>query len=46
VRSIVQEGNAGLNTLGIDNLPPGSTWKYELSTSDWKKSGTLISVIR
>jgi hypothetical protein len=46
VRSIVQEGNAGLNTLGIDNLPPGSAWKYELSTSDWKKSGTLISVIR
>jgi hypothetical protein len=46
VRSIVQEGNAGLNTLGIDNLPSGSEWKYELSTSDWKKSGTLISVIR
>ena len=45
-RSIVQEGNAGLNTLGIDNLPPGSEWKYELSTSFWKTSGVLISLIR
>ena len=46
VRSIVQEGNAGLNTFEIDNLPPGSEWKYELSTLYWKKSGVLISVIR
>jgi hypothetical protein len=46
VRSIVQEGNAGLNTFDIDNLPPGSEWKYELSTSNWKKSGVLISVRR
>jgi hypothetical protein len=46
VRSIVQEGNAGLNTFEIDNLPPGSEWKYELSTFYWKKSGVLISVIR
>jgi hypothetical protein len=46
VRSIVQEGNAGLNTFEIDNLPPGSEWKYELSTSHWKKTGVLISVIR
>jgi hypothetical protein len=46
VRSIVQEGNAGLNTFDIDNLPPGSEWKYELSTSNWKKSGTLISFDR
>ena len=46
VRSIVQKGNAGLNTFEIDNLPPGSEWKYELSTSHWKKSGMLISVIR
>jgi len=27
-------------------LPTGSEWKYELSTSHWKKSGVLISVIR
>jgi hypothetical protein len=46
VRSIVQEGNTGLNTFEIDNLPPGSEWKYELSTSHWKKSGVLISVGR
>jgi hypothetical protein len=46
VRSIVQEGNAGMNIFDIDNLPPGSEWKYELSTSLWKKSGVLISVIR
>ena len=46
VRSIVQEGNAGLNTFEIDNLPTGSEWKYELSTSNWKKSGVLISVVR
>ena len=46
VRSIVQEGNAGLNTFDIDNLPPGSEWKYELSTSHWKKTGVLISVGR
>jgi hypothetical protein len=46
VRSIVQKGNAGLNTFEINNLPPGSEWKYELSTSHWKKSGMLISVIR
>ena len=46
VRSIVQEGNAGMNTFDIDNLPPGSEWKYELSTSAWKKSGVLISVRR
>jgi hypothetical protein len=46
VRSIVQKGNTGLNTFEIDNLPPGSEWKYELSTSHWKKSGMLISVIR
>jgi hypothetical protein len=46
VRSIVQEGNAGMNTFDIDNLPPGSEWKYELSTSNWKKSGVLISVRR
>lgn len=46
VRSILQEGNAGMNTFEIDNLPPGSEWKYELSTSHWKKAGVLISVIR
>jgi hypothetical protein len=46
VRSIVQEGNAGLKTFEIDNLPLGSEWKYELSTLYWKKSGVLISVIR
>jgi hypothetical protein len=46
VRSIVQEGNAGLNTFEIDNLPTGSEWKYELSTSNWKTSGTLISIVR
>jgi len=46
VRSIVQEGNIGLNTFEIDNLPSGSEWKYELSTSNWKKSGVLISVVR
>ena len=46
VRSIVQEGNAGMNTIDIDNLPPGSEWNYELSTSAWKKSGVLISVRR
>ena len=46
VRSIVQEGNAGLNTYEIDNLPTGSEWKYELSTSNWKTSGTLISFDR
>jgi hypothetical protein len=46
VRSIVQEGNTGLNTFEIENLPPGSEWKYELSTSHWKKSGVLISVVR
>jgi hypothetical protein len=46
VRSIVQEGNAGMNTFEIDNLPPGSEWKYELSTSHWKKAGVLISVGR
>jgi hypothetical protein len=46
VRSIVQEGNAGLNTFEIDNLPTGSEWKYELSTSNWKKAGVLISIVR
>jgi hypothetical protein len=46
VRSIAQEGNAGLNNFEIDNLPPGSEWKYELSTSNWKTSGTLISIVR
>jgi hypothetical protein len=46
VRSIVQEGNVGLNTFEIDNLPTGSEWKYELSTSNWKTSGTLISIVR
>jgi hypothetical protein len=46
IRSMVQKGNAGLNTFEIDNLPTGSEWKYELSTSHWKKSGVLISVIR
>ncbi|MDP4698832.1 MAG: T9SS type A sorting domain-containing protein, partial [Saprospiraceae bacterium] len=46
VRSIIQEGNAGLNTFEIDNLPTGSEWKYELSTSHWKKSGVLISIFR
>ena len=46
VRSIVQEGNTGLNTFEIDNLPPGSEWKYEMKTTHWKTSGTLISVNR
>jgi len=46
VRSIVQEGNAGLNTFEIDNLPTGSEWKYELSTPNWKKAGVLISIVR
>jgi hypothetical protein len=46
VRSIVQEGNSGLNTFEIDNLPPGSEWKYEMKTTHWKSSGTLISVNR
>lgn len=46
VRSMVQEGNAGMNTFEIDNLPTGSEWKYELNTSNWKKSGVLISFDR
>jgi hypothetical protein len=46
VRSIVQEGNTGLNTFEIENLPPGSEWKYEIKTTHWKTSGTLISVNR
>jgi hypothetical protein len=46
VRSIVQEGNTGLNTFEIDNLPPGSEWKYEIKTTHWKTSGTIISVNR
>jgi hypothetical protein len=37
------DGLAGWNTVVMDNLPLGSAWNYELSTSDWKKSGQLIS---
>jgi hypothetical protein len=43
VRTRDLDGLAGWNTVVMDNLPLGSAWNYELSTSDWKKSGQLIS---
>jgi hypothetical protein len=46
VRSIVQDGNPGMNKFIIDNLSFGSEWRYELRTINWKSSGTLISVNR
>jgi len=46
VRTMVQNGNAGMNKFVIDNLSFGSEWKYEMKTTHWKTSGTLISVNR
>jgi hypothetical protein len=46
VRTIVQDGNPGMNKFVIDNLSLGSEWKYELKTTNWKTSGTLLSVKR
>jgi len=43
VRTRELEGNAGWNEVEIDNLPVGSAWNYELSTTDWTKAGRLIS---
>ena len=34
------------NSFVIDNLSFGSEWKYEMKTTHWKTSGTLISVNR
>jgi len=46
VRSIVQDGNPGMNKFIIDNLSFGSEWRYELRTTNWKSAGTLLSVKR
>jgi hypothetical protein len=46
VRTMVQNGNAGMNKFIIDNLSFGSEWRYELRTTNWKSAGTLLSVKR
>jgi hypothetical protein len=46
VRTIGQDGNPGMNKFVIDNLSLGSEWKYELKITNWKTSGTLLSVKR
>jgi hypothetical protein len=46
VRTIVQDGNPGMNEFIIKNLSIGTEWRYELRTTNWKSAGTLISVKR
>jgi hypothetical protein len=46
VRTIVQDGNPGMNKFIIENISIGSEWRYELRTTNWKSSGTLISLKR